>query len=378
MENDIDTKNDIDNNGAIAAEPWRIREAAFDPARAFLHETLFTLGNGYIGMRGTPDEGTLEGFGQTLEGTYLNGFHDTEPIRYPENAYGLARVNEFMLNVPNAKRVAAVVDGERFSIEGGGVRAWERTLDFRTGLLVRTVEWEAAGGKRLRIASRRLVCCTRKHVAAIEYAVTPLNFAGTVRIEADIDALVTNLQAGDDPRVGSALTGPSLIETGREVGAQDVLLLQRTRHSGFTLATATESVTAGADIVGVELSGLGHIFEADVAQGATFTLVKYVAYASSRDMAADAAGPHARAELARARDAGFEQLAAEQADYLARFWQDADVAITGDDALQQGVRFNQFHLLQSVGRDGKTNIAAKGVTGQDEYTAIVKERKSVV
>jgi len=360
--NDIDTTNDIDNNGAIAAEPWRIREAAFDPARAFLHETLFTLGNGYIGMRGTPDEGTPGRAGQTLEGTYLNGFHDTEAIRYPENAYGLARVNEFMLNVPNAKRVAAVVDGERFAVDGGRVLAWERTLDLNTGLLVRAVEWETTTGKRLRIASRRLVCCARKHVAAIEYAVTPLNFAGQVRIVADVDAEVTNLQAGDDPRVGSALTGPSLIETAREVGAHDVLLLQRTRHSGFTLATATDAVASGA--ARVEPVELGHVFEADVAQGATFTLHKYVAYASSRDMAPGAVGPHARAELAAARAAGFDALALEQADYLARFWDESDVAIAGDDALQQGVRFNQFHLLQSVGRDGRTNIAAKGVTGE--------------
>jgi alpha,alpha-trehalose phosphorylase len=360
--NDIDTKNDIDNNSAIAAEPWRIRETVFDPARAFLHETLFTLGNGWIGMRGTPDEGTAGAAGQTLEGTYLNGFYDTEAIRYPENAHGLARVNEFMLNVPNAKRVAAVVDGERFSIDSGRVLAWERTLDLNTGLLARTVDWETATGKRLRIASRRLVCLARKHVAAIEYAVTPLNFAGTVRIVADVDAAVTNLQAGDDPRVGSALTGASLVETAREVGARDVLLLQRTRHSGFTLATATDVAVAGD--VRVEQLDLGHAFEADVAQGATFTLHKYVAYASSRDMGASAVGPHARAELARARADGFAALAAEQAGYLAGFWRDADVAIAGDDALQQGVSFNQFHLLQSVGRDGRTNIAAKGVTGE--------------
>jgi alpha,alpha-trehalose phosphorylase len=294
-------ENDIDNNGAIAAEPWRIREVAPDPARAFLHETLFTLGNGYIGMRGTPDEGTAGGAGQTLEGTYLNGFHDTEAIRYPENAYGLARVNEFMLNVPNAKRVAAVVDGERFALDRGRVLAWERTLDLKTGLLVRTVEWETATGKRLRIASRRLVCCARKHVAAIEYAVTPLNFSGIVRIVADIDADVTNLQAGDDPRVGSALTGASLIEVAREVGAQDVLLLQRTRHSGFMLATATASVPWAGGAVRVAPEALGQSFEADVAQGTTFTLHKYVAYASSRDMLDDAVGPHARAELARAR-----------------------------------------------------------------------------
>ncbi|HCD10322.1 MAG TPA: hypothetical protein DEQ01_08350, partial [Thermoanaerobacter sp.] len=41
-----------------------------------------------------------------------------------------------------------------------------------------------------------------------------------------------------------------------------------------------------------------------------------------------------------------------------------DVIIEGDKALQQGIRFNEFHLLQSVGRDGKTNIAAKGLTGE--------------
>jgi alpha,alpha-trehalose phosphorylase len=362
VKDDIDNTNDIDNNHAIAAESWQIRETAYDPARAFLHETLFTLGNGWIGMRGTPDEGTAGGAGQTLEGTYLNGFHDTEAIRYPENAYGLARVNEFMLNVPNAKRIAAVVDGERFALDTCNVLAWERTLDFRTGLLVRTVEWETTTGKRVRIDSRRLVALGRKHVAAIEYAVTPLNFSGAVRIVADIDADVTNLQAGDDPRVGSALTGASLIETQREVGAHDVLLLQRTRHSGFTLATATDAVPSGA--ARVEQVGLGHAFDADVEQGATFTVHKYVAYASSRDMEDSAVGPHARAELARARADGFDALAAEQAAYLSRFWEDADVAIAGDDALQQGVHFNQFHLLQSVGRDGKTNIAAKGVTGE--------------
>ena len=356
--------NDIDNNNAIAAEPWRIAEGGIDPARAFLHETLFTLGNGYIGMRGTPEEGSSAPAGRTLEGTYLNGFHETEPIRYPENAYGLARINEFMLNVPNAKRVAAVVDGERFDPAQSRILAWERVLDLKTGLLTRTVEWETAGGKRLRIASRRLVCFARKHVAAVEYAVTPLNFNGRIRIEADIDAAVGNLQAGDDPRMGSALTGPSLLETGRELTDAGVLLVQRTRHSGFTLATATAFVTSGGADLRVDRLDLGHAVEAEVEQGGAFTLQKFVAYASSRDLPEADVAPHARDALARAVDAGFALLAAEQKAYLDDFWRAADVQIEGDPALQQGVRFNQFHLLQSVGRDGKTNIAAKGVTGE--------------
>ena len=131
-------QNDIDNMTALVAEPWCIRERGLAPARRFLHETLFTLGNGYIGMRGTPEEGGA-GSKDTLEGTYLNGFHDTEAIHYPENAYGLARINEFMLNVPNAKRIDLLVDGERFAPDAGQVGAYERLLDFRTGVLTRSL-----------------------------------------------------------------------------------------------------------------------------------------------------------------------------------------------------------------------------------------------
>jgi alpha,alpha-trehalose phosphorylase len=370
--NDIDT---IASPPGIAAEPWCIRERGVDASpyagRCFLNETLFTLGNGYIGMRGTREEGSAAPKGQTLEGTYLNGFYESEPIQYPENAYGLARTNEFMLNVPNAKRIGLSVDGEAFSLERGKVLDHERVLDFRTGLLTRTVEWESAGGKRVRIVSRRLVCFGRKHVAAIEYAVTPLNFSGRLRLESTLDSAVSNLQAGDDPRVGSAITGPSLQMVSQEVsepgahGAHGaVLVLQRTRHSGFQLATATESEVAGGSEVRIERLAEGHAFDADVAQGQALVLHKFIAYATSRDMEQAAVGPHARAELASARAAGFDALAAGQAAYLADFWAQADVQIDGDDALQQGVRFNQFHLLQSVGRDGRTNIAAKGVTGE--------------
>lgn len=364
---EIVVENDIDNMPtlALAPEPWCIRERAVDPARAFLHETLFTLGNGYIGMRGTPEEGHGPGAAGagTLEGTYLNGFYDTESIQYPENAYGLARTNEFMLNVPNAKRVTVIVDDEPFTLETGKVLAYERLLDFRTGVLERRVEWETATGKRLRIASRRLVCLDRKHVAALEVAVTPLNFSGEVRILSDVDAAVTNMQAGDDPRVGSAITGPSLQLAGREVGASDVLVLQRTRHSGFLLATATDSLLDGAEARVAPLAS-GHAFAFEARTGATAVFHKFIAYASSRDVDEAQVAAHARAELAAARAAGFEALVREQAAWLGDFWREADVVIDGDDALQQGVRFNQFHLLQSVGRDGKTNIAAKGVTGE--------------
>jgi alpha,alpha-trehalose phosphorylase len=355
-------KNVIDNNAALAAHPWCIREQTADAAQAFLHETLFAVGNGYIGLRGTHEDGPAHPDAASLEGSYLNGFYDSEPIHHPENAFGLARNNQFMLNVPNAKCIEASAGTERFNLAACSVHAYERTLDFGTGLLERRVELEAPSGKRLRIVSRRLASFARKHVAALEYIVTPLNFDGPLRIVTRIDSAVANLQAGDDPRVGSAVAGVALLTVARKQTETGLMLLQRTRNSGFMLATATDTHTS--EPATVERIDDGHAFTFTARRGEAIALVKCIAYVSSRDVFEAEVPVVAQAELRRAGDAGFVALAQEQAAWLADFWRQADVEIVGDDALQQGVRFNQFHLLQSVGRDGRTNIAAKGVTGE--------------
>ena len=110
-----------------------------------------------------------------MEGTYVNGFYDTEAIRYPENAYGFARVNEFMLNLPNAKGVEIAIDGERFNLAAGTILAYERSLDFREGVLVRSVEWKSPAGRRLRIVSKRLVSLAHSAILAQQVTVTPLD-----------------------------------------------------------------------------------------------------------------------------------------------------------------------------------------------------------
>lgn len=346
-------------NNRPPAEPWRLSEHFVDPARSEAMETLFALGNGYIGLRGTHEESAN---GAHLEGSYLNGFYDTEPIHYPEAAYGLAHTNEFMLRVPNAKRIDLLLDGEAFALDTGTVHSYGRELDFRRGVLERVVDWEAPNGKRVLIVSRRLTCFAQRHVAAMEYRVTALNFSGEIVLVSTIFDAVANLQAGDDPRVGSAVSGPSLQLVERSHGHHRSVVVQRTSNSGLVLATATHAEAGDTALSAARADG--QEFRVNLEQGASARLVKYIAYVSSRDVDEAQVAPRAHAELDAARAAGFDALAGEQAAFLESFWERADVTIDGDDALQQGVRFNQYHLLQSVGRDGKTNIAAKGVTGE--------------
>ncbi len=353
---------------AFPLDPWCLRETRYDPATNFLNETLFALGNGYIGVRGTHEEGYGGPAGTSLDGTYLNGFYESEPIVYPEAAFGMARTNQFMLNVPNAKGVALWIGEERFDPLEGTLDHYERTLDFRTGLLERRLEWTSASGKRIALHSRRVVSFAHKHVFAIEVTITPLNFSGALRVVSQIDGAVKNQEAGDDPRVGSAVSGPALtLIDARQHGAGSALV-QRTHNSGFTLVTATRTQLGHQGDVavsnGVDGQRAWHRFELQASEGVALTIVKFGTYYSSRDYDAADLPALADAALEQAEAAGFEALCRQQAAYLADFWQQADVEISGDDALQQGMRFNQFHLLQSVGRDGKTNIAAKGVTGE--------------
>lgn len=347
-------------------DAWCIRETSFDTASHFLDETLFALGNGYIGLRGTAEEGYSGPAGTSLDGTYLNGFYESEPIQYPEAAYGLAKVNQFMLNVPNAKGIELWLGDERFDLLTGSIQMYERVLDFRTGLLTRVVEWTSPQGRSVRVRSRRLVSFENKHLFAIAFEVTSLNFDGSLRLVSALDGAVKNLEAGDDPRVGSAISGPTLHMIDSEQAGGFSALVQKTHNSGFTLVSATESVLGNGlpPVIAQDDQRLTQTWELAVSAGETLSLNKYGSYYSSRDYDAQELMWRSRDTLSNAAAAGFEDLRLAQEQYLADFWQQADVQIAGDDALQQGMHFNQFHLLQSVGRDGKTNISAKGVTGE--------------
>ncbi|MET0982288.1 MAG: glycoside hydrolase family 65 protein, partial [Telluria sp.] len=349
----------------LPLDPWCIRETGFDTASHFLRETLFALGNGYIGLRGTGEEGYTGPAGTSLDGTYLNGFYESEPIVYPEAAHALAKTNQFMLNVPNAKGIELTIDGERFDPLAGTLARYERALDFRNGVLQRSLEWTSAGGKRIALRSRRVVAFTDKHLFAIEFEVTPLNFSGQVTLRSFIDGAVKNQEAGDDPRVGSAVSGPALQTVSTEQEASFSALVQRTHNSGFTLVSALDSSVEGVGpSAWREGEQAGQAFTCAATLGQPIRLTKFGSYYSSRDYPEGELLARAQDTLATAKAAGFEALCAAQAAYLADFWASADVEIAGDDALQQGIRFNQYHLLQSVGRDGRTNIAAKGVTGE--------------
>ena len=349
-------------------DPWRIRELELDPSQAARNETIFSLANGHLGMRGNLDESA----GNVVHGTYVNGFYEEAPIAYGEAAFGFARNHQVLLNVADGKRLQLVVGDEPLDLSTGTVEASERSLDLRTGVLTRTVRWRSPGGTSVEVTTRRLVSFARSEIAAIELAARVTGESGAaLRVESAINARVRNQEASADPRVGAHLPPEgALLTVHHESDGGWGAVVQRTRVTHLAIAAAADhlvhvdrgaapTVTATDDEDGVMV-----VIAADVPAGATLTVTKLLAYCTSLDHPEETLVERARAALDLARDVGFDALVDEQRAVLDRFWATSDVEIDGDGALQQGVRFNLFSLFQSAGRDGRTSLAAKGLSGE--------------
>ena len=91
-------------------DEWKIIEQQF--ALQFLGqaETIFATANGYLGMRGNFEEGAPA----FESGTFINGFYESWPIVYGEEAYGFAKTGQTMLNVTDSKIIRLYVDDEPF------------------------------------------------------------------------------------------------------------------------------------------------------------------------------------------------------------------------------------------------------------------------
>ena len=339
-------------------EPWCVTEEGFDAKNLRENESVFALANGFIGMRGNLEEGTATG-SDTIQGTFLNGVFDTEPIVYGEKAYGYAKNHETICNVMDAKSLVLFAEDERLDLGLSEVREHRRTLDLRAGTLRRSFTWHTRAGAVLRVESERLVSLTRKELAAARLSVRCLSGSCALRV---MSPLVPAVIAEGDPNDPRNAAGKDRSLTLAFAQAEEGLLLmgQQTKRSGFAICCAVEH--RGAEGVS-QAEGSGAVWSTGLrmSAGDELRLEKSICYLAARENVESL--PERAISLCREAP-DFDALLTEQRSALDAFWAGAGLSIEGDDALLQGLRFNLFHIYQSAGRDGKTNIAAKGLTGE--------------
>ncbi len=352
-------------------EPWALVEREFQPQFLAQMETLFAISNGYLGIRGTPEEAhpVVE------SGTFLNGFYERWPIAYAEEAHGFPSHGQTMLRVPDGTVMKLHVDDEPVLLDTAQILRFERSLDLRAGTLDRHLRFETADAKQLSIHSRRFVSLEHRHLAGIVYEVHA--HEGAVRVVLSSELLTPHPEEadrGNDPRRGQRPLGRALqLEESRAHELRMVFNL-RTRSSELRLACAADHLVecdAPVDTEPAEvLDDRGRVvFLTRLEAGQKLRVVKLLAYHHShrggRIDPADAGELRFRANrtLDSALRDGVGTVLELQRQRLERFWQDADVEIEGDPETQQTIRYNLFQIHQATARAEGFGVPAKGLTG---------------
>lgn len=328
---------------------WKIVTDDVDLSHLKYWESVFTLGNGYLGVRGSLEEARTGDYNEPL--TLIAEIYDDPP--YEEHPERLAPA-------PNWTCITFDDGTGPFSLTESKILSQTRILDMRRGTLTRHVRFEGKDGRITSIISTRLVSMARPHIAAIAYSIVPENYSGKVSLISQLDGTVTY--------------GDGIVQTEEVSKNWDkniISLVVKTKQSGIDIAeSARHRLVCGLSKVDASVEveqpkgkiGLKFVF--DVEQGKVYTLEKVVAIDTSFRETDPQTSVYSR--VSDAPD--FAGLEREHAAVWRRYWDDCDIKIVGDRFVQTMARFFVFQLLQAASHNNvemglSASVPAKTLSG---------------
>ena len=337
------------------SNPWSIIEEGFNPAYSLVSESIFSLGNEYMGVRGYFEEGYS---GDCLVGSYFNGIYESQSVE--ASAYkGMITKTEFIVNAVDWLYLRIQVAGETVDLNYSEFRDFKRELNLRTGVLNRSYLWVLKDGRELKLEFERFLSMPKVHYAGQRIRMTALNFSGEVVVTAGLD--FSNVHH---------MVGKNLWDCKeRNAGEKWCSILAdtiNTNQSVFSCSYFTGDAKKEQDIVESK----------KVLKKFTFYLEPHKTEILTRvcinQIKKEASLEEEEAFLRNCRNcegtfhwADYDTLKADSAKWWERMWEDSDIAIDGDELNQQGIRFCIFQMHQTYhGADRGAIIGAKGLTGE--------------
>jgi maltose phosphorylase len=338
----------------LKVDPWAIIEEGFHPERNRTSESIFSLGNEYMGVRGYAEEGYS---GDMLLGSYFNGLH--EQLEMGKHYKGIISSLRYMVNAVDWLYTRIKVDGEQLDLAVSKVSDYSRRLDLRSGIYSRELVWHLDNGKSLKVTFTRLVSMTMTHLGLQQVTFQPLNFSGSVEVCVGLDFSILHEERGANMW--------NSLRSGENQGVTGILASTvNTVNKLFSAFTLESSQILDTTLVERD-KFIGQSFTLELTQGeeAHYTKLAVNCADSEGRRSADELwqeGMQLAATLGRLDAA---EVFADQAAYWRGIWETSDIRIEGDPENQQGIRFCIFQLYQTYHGDHPGfNIGAKGLTGE--------------
>ena len=336
----------------LLCDPWRIIEEGWHKERNLVSESVFSLGNEYMGVRGYSEEETGV---QSLRGSYFNGIY--EEVDLGKSYKGIVTKTHFMVNTVDYLYAEIHAGDEKLDMAFSDIRNFRRVLDMRQGSLYRSFDWHTLSGPVVHLEFTRFLSMEKANNAfqKIAFSVS----GGDIRLRAVI-ANSFNTVHGWDKKNYWNLIRREWFDHGAAVQAQTI----RTGQQIFSGFTWKASGSEWNRIEGEKSAGYEIILP--LKDGGEAWIEKSIFnYAVKEQHAAVEPVWALGMEALTGGLPGFDKALENQRKYWAAFWENTDIRIEGDPLNQQGIRFCIFQMHQTYhGYDPSNNIGAKGLTGE--------------
>lgn len=367
----------------FAGHPWQIIEEQHSADRNMVAESIFSLSNESMGVRGIFEEGFPA---RTLEGCYIAGLYFKEKTAFEWKRVAFPNYMNSMVHATNWLKISVEIGGETFRMDESRVAEYRRVLDMKTACLWRELVFTTRAGAQTRLRWERFLSLDDRHLGVQRLSVRTLNHAEPVRVVFQLDGTKGNQTEVTKTGIHSDMAWQS-------VGPEGLALGMKIRSTGQYHAHRMQ-VRIDAALNGMRSACSQR--EKVVEQEVVFTpdpdreyhFEKLVSVWSSRDAGlphglipkeqadtvVDAAKENEILEFLREKSrehlrscvtVPYEELKSRHGACMEKIWEEADVEIEGDIFAQQGIRYCLFQLLNTYrGGDPCLNIGAKGLTGE--------------
>jgi maltose phosphorylase len=340
---------------------WQIVEEGFHPEMNRESESIFSIGNGYMGQRANFEEHYS---GDSMQGSYVAGVYYPDKTRVGWWKNGYPEYFAKVLNAPNWIGIDISVNGKAIDLATSEIISFTRILNMKEGYLERSFSVIAGENKAIEINSRRFLSMAEPDLGIIRYAVKSVDFEGKLDFTVYVDGDVKN----EDTNYGEKFW----VEASREIKGKEGVLVTSTLKTDFHVATGmtfefwkdNKEIEIKADILEREKYIAGNV-SIGIRKGEELILFKYVSVLSSLNNTKERIAEDTKVRLKEAKEKGYAKLFLNHTKEWAKIWSTSDVLIDGDISAQQAIRFNIFHLNQTyTGKDERLNIGPKGFTGE--------------
>ncbi|OTP11245.1 maltose phosphorylase [Enterococcus sp. 10A9_DIV0425] len=341
-------------------DPWKISTTTLDKENLRLQESLTSIGNGYMGMRGNFEESYS---GDHHQGTYLAGiwYPDKTRVGWWKNGYP-----EYFGKVINAVNFIAMdlfINDQLIDLASLDPEDFYWELNMKNGVLSRSFTITTASNK-IRLSFERFLSIVKSEAAYIRVTIELLEGTGTVKVVSKLDGNVQNEDSNYDEHFWNQIDRG----TAQEIG---YLMTQTIPNpfgiEQFTVSTAMRHFINGERLLPTYEEGtlaLHAVFSKELSLNEPLIIDKEVLVLTSRDVPEAQQISQITSDF-QTLNAHFDKAKEEQTNAWAKRWELADVVIEGDDEAQQGIRFNLFQLFSTYyGEDERLNIGPKGFTGE--------------